>query len=350
MTTAPALQQSPSLASPSRILTQQEKAAVIVGLLLSEGTNLPLNRLPIPMQEALARQIGKMTAVSRGTLDSVVHEFIAALSDIGFAFPSGLEGALSILDGKISEDIAGELRKQTGMPATHDPWVVIAGQESDRLVSIIGAESIEVGAVILAKLNVAKAAEVLGLLPGERARRLTYAISKTDAIGPTMVHRIGQALARQLSSAREIAFADGPVERVGAILNFSPAVTRDDVLKGLDETDKAFADEVRKAIFTFGHIPTRIEPRDVPKIIRAIDPAELITALAAATGPLAPTVDFILANMSKRMAEQLREDIGDKGGVKTTDGEAAMNAVVATIRELETAGDIFLVALDEEED
>lgn len=350
MTAAPALQQSPSPAPASENLTQQQKAAVIVGLLLTEGINLPLNRLPFPVQEALVHQIGKMTSVSRGTLDSVIQEFIDALSDVGFAFPSGLEGALSILDGKINKDIAGELRKQTGMPTTDDPWLVVAGQPSDRLLPIIEAESIEVGAVILSKLNGAKAAEVLGLLPGEKARRLTYAISKTDAIGSTIVYRIGQALAQQLTSAREVAFADGPVERVGAILNFSPAATRDDVLEGLDEVDQAFADEVRKAIFTFGHIHTRIEPRDVPKIVRAVDPAELITALAAAKRTLGPTVEFLLGNMSKRMAEQLREDIEDKGGVKAADGEAAMNVVVATIRELEASGDIFLVALEEEED
>ena len=33
------------------------------------------------------------------------------------------------------------------------------------------------------------------------------------------------------------AFDAGPVERVGAILNISPALTREDVLKGLDEAD-----------------------------------------------------------------------------------------------------------------
>lgn len=342
------LQKQPRL-SAVHPLSQQQKAAVIVGLLLSEGASVPLNRLPVPMQEALAHQIGQMRPVNRGTLDAVVDEFIDQLSDIGLSFPDGLEATLSVLDGKISEDIAGELRKQTGMPAVHDPWETIAGQPAERILPILEAESIEVGAVILAKLNVAKAAEVLSRLPGERARRLTYAVSRTDAVSPATVHRIGVALARELSIVPEIAFNDGPVERVGAILNFSPSATRDDVLAGLDEADKGFADEVRKAIFTFAHIPTRIEPRDVPKVLRAVDPALLSTALAAATDALAPTAEFILENMSKRMAEQLREEIAEKGDVKLADGETAMNAVVAAIRELESNGELFLIALEEEE-
>jgi flagellar motor switch protein FliG len=144
------------------------------------------------------------------------------------------------------------------------------------------------------------------------------------------------------------AFSDGPVERVGAILNFSPAATRDDVLAGLDETDKDFADEVRKAIFTFLNIPERIDTRDVAKIIRGVEQPILITALAAAQGKgQMKAVEFILANMSQRMAAQLREEMEALGKVKPKDGEDAMSAVVAAIRGLEAAGEIFLTASED---
>jgi len=140
--------------------------------------------------------------------------------------------------------------------------------------------------------------------------------------------------------------ADGPVERVGAILNFSPSTTRDAVLSGLEQADSGFANEVRRAIFTFANIPARIDPRDVPKIIRDVDPAQLTVALAAATGKDATTTEFILSNMSQRMADQIRDEVGELGKVNEADGDTAMSAVVATIRELEAAGDIFLVAED----
>ncbi|MCK4713748.1 MAG: flagellar motor switch protein FliG, partial [Marinosulfonomonas sp.] len=141
-----------------------------------------------------------------------------------------------------------------------------------------------------------------------------------------------------------------PVERVGAILNFSPANTRDDVLAGLDEDDQAFATQVRKAIFTFANIPARIDPRDVPKITRGVDQAVLVTALAAASaGNLSASADFILDNISKRMAEGMREEMKELGKVKEADGESAMGAVVAEIRALEAAGEVFFVAADEDE-
>jgi flagellar motor switch protein FliG len=58
-----------------------------------------------------------------------------------------------------------------------------------------------------------------------------------------------------------MAFDEGPVERVGAILNSSTSLTRDDMLERLQENDKKFATAVRKAIFTFANIFARVVSR-----------------------------------------------------------------------------------------
>ena len=209
-------------------------------------------------------------------------------------------------------------------------------------------ESIEVSAVLLSKLKVAKAAEVLGKLPGDRARRITYGVSQTGAIPPQTVQKIGLALLQQLDARPPAAFDDGPVERVGAILNFSPSATRDDVLAGLDEEDAGFAAEVRKAIFTFANIPTRVAPRDIPRVVRDIAPATLATVLAGGQGPIAKAVEFILENMSKRLANSIREE-AEGQTPKAKDVEEAAAAVVSRIREMEAEGQIFLTAEDEDE-
>ncbi len=202
---------------------------------------------------------------------------------------------------------------------------------------------------MLSKLPVPKAAELLGKLPGEKARRVAYAVSMTGNVDPETVRRIGLSLANQLDAQPVRAFEVNPVERVGAILNVSGATTREEVLKGLEEDDAAFAIQVRKAIFTFVHIPERILPRDVPKIARIVDQPVLVVALAAAQAEpdLTKAAEFILTNMSQRLAQSLREEMGEKGKIKEKDGEDAMNAVVMAIRELEAAGELVMSSDDE---
>ncbi|QBF32714.1 flagellar motor switch protein FliG [Thalassococcus sp. S3] len=334
-----------------RKLGRRAKAAVVVRLLLNEGADIPLEALPDDLQAHLTEQMGAMGLVDRATLASVIEEFSDELASVGLSFPKGLAGALSALDGKLSPQTAARLRKEAGVRQSGDPWARIRSADLDDLLEIVEAESTEIAAVMLSKLDVGKAAELLGRLPGPKARRITYAVSQTEEVTPEAVDRIGLSLASQLDMRPILAFEDGPVQRVGAILNCSAAATRDDVLDGLDETDSSFADAVRKAIFTFAHIPHRVLTRDVPRVVRDIDQAVLVTALAGSTEEEdKAAADFVLSNMSSRLAESLREEMAERGKVKLKDADAARTAIVAAIRTLETAGDLTLIVPEDDDE
>ncbi|WP_417247727.1 flagellar motor switch protein FliG [Celeribacter sp.] len=330
-------------------LSKKAKAAVIVRILASEEIKLNLGHFSERTQVELARQMTDLRHIDRETMIAVVEEFLEELDAIGLSFPGGLEGALNLLDGTISPDTASKLRKQAGFSLTGDPWKRIADVEVERLLPILESESVEVCAVLLSKLKVGKSAQLLSMLPGERARRVAYAISKTAAVSPGVVQRIGISVAGQLDSQPPKAFAVDPTERVGAILNFSPADTREEVLEGLEQDDRDFAAEVRKNIFTFATIAKRLAPRDAAKVIREVDQPVLVTALAGAKGDAEASVSFLLSNISKRMSEGIREEMNTLGNVKPEEAEEAQNTVVSVIRDLESAGEIFLLAGDEEE-
>lgn len=332
------------------VLTRRQKAAIVVQFILNEGAEVALTTLPDDLQATLTQQLGDMHYVHTDTLNEVLTEFADELGGVGLSFPKGIAGALSALDGKISAQTAQRLRKEAGVRQAGDPWARIARLSADELRRMLEAESTEVAAVALSKIDVTRAAEVLGKLPGAQARLIAYAVSQTGAVTPDAVDRIGLSLASQLDNKPERAFNAAPENRVGAILNVSPSLTRDDVLSGLDETDSVFAQAVRKAIFTFSDIPTRIAALDVPRILRDADGDAMVTALAfAATTGQDEARDHMLENLGKRMSEQIREQIEERGTPKRKDGEAAMNTVVAGILSLVEAGEITLVQPDEEE-
>jgi flagellar motor switch protein FliG len=331
-------------------LTRSQKAAIIVRFLINEGAEIALTDLPDGLQARLTTQMGSMRYVDRGTLADVVAEFAQELEGMGLIFPRGVAGALSTLGGRISPQTAARLRKEAGVRQYGDPWNQVKEANLTALIPIIERESTEVAAVLLSKLEVSRAADLLGKLPGELARRITYAVSQTGSVSPEAVDRIGLALAAELHDVPETAFAQGAVERVGAILNFSLAATRDDVLTGLEETDQEFAALVRRAIFTFVHISDRVKPTDIPRITRELDQAVLVTALAgAASGDVATVAEFILNNLGKRMSEAIREEMQERGRVRLRDAEEAMTAVVNAVRTLEAAGEISFVTPEDEE-
>ena len=336
----------PEVGAPARLrIRPREKAAIIVRLLLAEGCPIKLSSLPDDMQAALAKQMGEMRRVDRTTLQAVVLEFLAELDEVGLSFPGGIEGALSIMDGHISTNAASRLRRMNMASLSMDPWERLTSISVEALAEALAEESIEVAAVALSKLPVQKAAELLGKLPGDKARAVAYAVSLTGNIDPDTVRRIGMSLATDIDLQPIKAFETDAGQRVGAILNIAATLTRDDVLKSLQETDSGFAERVRKAIFTFEHIKARLSPRDVPKMVRVVDQQVLVTALAAAIGnpDQEPSAEHILANLSQRMTQGLREEMARRDKVKQKDAEEAMNIVVMAIRQLEGTGEIRLV-------
>ncbi|UMA66270.1 flagellar motor switch protein FliG [Roseivivax marinus] len=340
---------SPEPPPGPRRLTRRAKAAIVVQFILNEGADVPLSSLPDDLQEQLTHELGAMRYIDRATLDQVIGEFADELEAVGLSFPGGVAGALDMLDGKISAQTARRLRKEAGVRQTGDPWDRVGGQSVERLVQIVTSESIEIAAVLMSKIEVNKAAQVLGKLPGPLARRITYAVSRTSGVTPETVDRIGLALASQIDADPPRAFASAPVDRVGAILNYSADGIRDDVLAGLDETDKPFAEAVRRAIFTFANIPERLAAADVPKVSRDVENDVLVTALAGATTEeLQPVSEFMLANLSKRVAATLSEEIAERPTPKPKEAEAAQRAVIDAIRALVNNGEIKMVEPDED--
>jgi flagellar motor switch protein FliG len=334
-------------------LTRRQKAAIIVQFLLKEGADLPLKDLPEDLQEVLTTQMGSMRYVDRDTLGAVLTEFAEQIEAMGLTFPGDIAGALSALDGRISPQTAARLRREAGVRQFGDPWTLIAKAPQEQLLGFLQNETTEVAAILLSKLDVGLAAKLLGRLPGPMARRITYAMQLTHAATPDAVDRIGLSLASQLDSVPPVAFDKGADQRVGAILNYSPAATRDDVLEGLEETDEEFAKLVRRAIFTFANIPDRINKTDVPLILRDTPRQSLVVALASALdggdAAFAAAADFLLENCSKRVSDALRDEVQERGKVTAKDGEGAMTEVINVIRQLEAAGELSLVLPEEGE-
>lgn len=327
-------------------LTQRQKAAVVVKWLIAEGAEFSLTSLPGDLQIALTHAVADMRSVDRATLQDVVAEFAGELENLALSFPKGMDAAIKLLNGRISDDSATRLRRIAAGDRASDPWDEVRAVEPEALIPLLEEESVEVGAVLLSKLPVKTAAAALALLPGTRARRITAAVSRTKIVSPEAVSRIGRALADQLMQKPVSAFDAAPVDRLGAILNSSAAATRDDVLGGLTETDEAFAQEVKRAIFTFANIPERVETRDVPRVAKDVPETTLVAALLGASAGKddeKTAMDFILDNMSKRMGDQLRDAMEERGSIKQAEAEAAMLSVTETIRALQEAGEIALV-------
>jgi len=342
--------EKPATATDSRAtawLSPRQKAAVIVRLLLSQGVDLPLTRLSEDAQATLAETLAHMRYVDGATLRAVVAEFAAEVAEAGLNFPSSLPEAIESLDGRLAPAVADRLRSSNG-GAPPDPWARICALPREEQVALVADQAPAVGAVILSKLPTARAAAVLAALPVRQRVPIATAFPDTERTPSAAIARIGSALAASLDKRPIRAFTQDPVTRVGAILDQVPGSLREEVFSGYDKRSDEMGLRVRRAVFTFNDIPDRLDPRDVPLVLRGIPNDQVITALAGAELTAPDTIAFLLANMSGRMADQLREELSVTGPVRPSVAETAMATIVGRIRDLARKGEITLNAEEEE--
>lgn len=326
-----------------------QKAAIIVRVLLAEGVEFPFGSIPSQDQTAMTRALASLRLIDRPTMCAVIEEFVEMLEQVGLSFPESIEDALKLLDGKLDAQATRQLRALTRAGDGADPWAEVEMAEQSDLLRILQQESTVIGAVVLSKLSTERAAALLADLPGEVAQTLALAVGRTEYMSPDVVARIGAELAEQVSNKPPRAFESPSTRRMGEILNSSPAMLREQLLSGLEKTDQVFATGVRKSIFTFQDIPARISATDAPGILRAVDDDDLKLVLAAEDPTSAPTMDFFLSNISKRMAETLKEDAAALPRPSLKALEAAQARISATIRGMVDSGSVKLVSLDEDD-
>jgi flagellar motor switch protein FliG len=117
------------------------------------------------------------------------------------------------------------------------------------------------------------------------------------------------------------------------------------VLEALEAEKPDLAEEIRLLLFTFEDI-VKLDDRGVQLVLKEVNQKDLVLALRGASEEVKAK---ILANMSTRGAEMLREEMEFQPPQRRSVVEEAQSRIVAIIRRLEETGAIVIGRTEEDE-
>lgn len=331
----------PSISTP-------KKAAIIIGALGTEAAGPILEQLDEASLRNFASAMCRIERVGPDVVHATIAEFLTDLDMIEQTVNGGLVTARNFLQQYVNEATLTRIMDDADSPSVHNVWRKLAKVDDLALSEFLAREHPQTASVVVSKLTAEQAARVLSMLPAERAREIVLGVTKISSLDKSVVEAIGGSvsrdfLARQPKGGNKQKAAD----RVGAIMNFTAGDIRSVVMDYLDEIRPEFANEVRRKMFTFEDVATRVEKRDVAAIIRAVDQETLLKALTGAEENAPKTKEFILSSISSRIAEQLNEELAEYGKVKIREAEEAQTEFLRVVRQLEGAGELQLIELDD---
>ena len=108
-------------AASSRVISQAEKAAIVVSAMPRSGLAIPFDDLSVDAHAQLAKEFANLQFVGRNLLTEVIEEFSSEVTSIGLNLRGGAAQTLDLLEGKISTETVERLRKEAGVRKFSDP-------------------------------------------------------------------------------------------------------------------------------------------------------------------------------------------------------------------------------------
>ena len=335
------------MTAPDRALNRAEKAAVVLSVLGVERAGPILEQFSEGALRSFAIAMSRLGNIPPETVLAVITEFLADLDRHDLTVDGGIEEAREMLRDYVNEATLLRIMDDAVGPSASNVWQRLAKVDETALIDFLSHEHAQTAAVVLSRLSPEHAAQLLSGMEVEFARDVALGLGRAAALDPGVIEAIGLSLGRDFLAKQRGTSPVRPAERIGSIMNFTTETVRRAVLGRFEEIDPDLAAEVKRRLFTFADIPTRLEARDVTAVVRAVDRETLLKALAGAADNAQKSADFLLASISSRVADQIREELADVGRVRTREAEDAQNAILKEIRALEKAGEITLLGEDD---
>src|SRR5947208_9648755 len=328
-------------ASDTEAITGLRKAAMLL-IVLGEQTSAELlQQLAEDEVQKVSREVAKLTAISSEQAETILNEFHHLSTAGDYVARGGIEFARKLLHRAFNPDTAKRMleRLTRTLGAEGSSFDAIEKADPQQLAKFIHNEHPQTIALVLSHLNSTQAAALLTSLPAGLRSDVSQRMASLDQISPDIILKIAGVIGQKLKAVGEFSRESyGGVRAVAEMLNRLESNSGREILDHIDQQDTNLAETIRHLMFVFEDL-LLIDPMGLKEVLGKIDRKVLTVALKGTSEQLR---NHILACMSQRGADMLREDMEAMGPIKIKDVESAQQQIIAVVRQLESEGVVSL--------
>ena len=316
-----------------------QKAAILLIALGPEKSSLIFKHLKEEEIEDLTLEIANTKSVAPQVKEKVINEFYEVCLAQQYIAEGGIGYAKELLEKALGADKAMDVIGKLTASLQVKPFEFVKKTDASQLLNFIQDEHPQTIALILSYLSAGQAATILGALVPEKQAEVARRIATMDRTSPDVIKEVERVLESKLSSLVNQDYTIiGGVDAVVEILNTVDRGTEKHIMETLEVEEPELADEIRKKMFVFEDI-LLLDDRAIQRVLRDVDNNDLAIACKGSTEEVQ---NAIFSNMSKRLAEMIREDMEFMGPVRMKDVEEAQQKIVNIIRKLEDSAEIVI--------
>ncbi|MBQ3165030.1 MAG: flagellar motor switch protein FliG [Lachnospiraceae bacterium] len=316
-----------------------QKAAILLIALGPEKSSMIFKHLKEEEIEDLTLEIANTKSVTSQMKERVINEFYEVCLAQQYIAEGGIGYAKELLEKALGSEKAMDVIGKLTASLQVKPFEFIKKTDASQLLNFIQDEHPQTIALVLSYLSSGQAAAVLAALTPEKQADVAKRIATMDRTSPDVIKEVERVLESKLSSLVNQDYTIiGGVDAVVDILNTVDRGTEKHIMETLEIEEPELADEIRKKMFVFEDI-LLLDDRAIQRVLRDVDNNDLAIACK---GSNEDVQNAIFNNMSKRLAEMIKEDMEFMGPVRMKDVEEAQQKIVNIIRKLEDSAEIVI--------
>ncbi|ODS22707.1 flagellar motor switch protein FliG [Candidatus Endobugula sertula] len=245
----------------------------------------------------------------------------------------------SMLVTALGEDKANGLIDRILLGGNTSGLDTLKWMEARSIADVVRNEHPQIQAIVLAYLDPDQSAEVLSYFPDIVRLDIMMRISALDTVQPSALQELNDILEKQFSgNAGSQTTTMGGYKCAAEIMNNLDSSIEGELMEAIKEVDEDLGNQIQDLMFVFDNLRD-VDDRGIQALLREVSSDLLIIALKGADTELQ---EKVFANMSKRAAELLRDDLEAKGPVKLSEVEGAQKEILVIARRMADAGEIVL--------
>lgn len=316
----------------------QDAAIFLMSLGEEEAAEVFKHLSPKEVQR-LGESIARMRAVPRERVDAVLDKFTAEAASQSLLVSDTDNYVRAVLKRALGDDKASLLIDRILQGGDVSGIESLKWMDPLSVAELLRNEHPQILAAILVHLDTDQASEVLKHFTERARNEVMLRIATLEGIQPTALKDLNEALYQVLAGGDKIRKSSlGGVKTAAEIINLLGSTLEASVVDSIRESDPDLAQRIMDKMFTFEDL-NKLDNKSVQTVLKEVSSDSLVIALKGASPELK---EKILANMSSRAAEGLREDLESRGPVRLSEVESQQKDILKIVRRLSDEGQIVL--------
>ena len=315
-----------------------DAAILLVSLGEEEAAEVFKHLTPKEVQK-LGETIARMRGVTREKVDFVIYRFTSDAASQSLLVDDASDYVRSVLKRALGDDKAALLIDRILQGGDISGIESLKWMDPLSVAELLRGEHPQIVAAILVHLEYEQAAAVLMQLPERFRSEVMLRVATLEGIQPAALKDLNEVLFQVLAGGDKVRKTSlGGVKTAAEMLNQLGGNSDVAVLDSIRNYDPELAQKIMDKMFVFDDL-VKLDDRSVQLVLREVVSETLIVALK---GGSMEVRDKILANMSMRAAESLREDLDGRGPMRLSEVEAQQKEILKVVRRLVEEGQVTL--------